>query len=66
MLLMRNVDLTLKNLDHPLDKIFGNIPAGSSAFTHVSVMHYPSTTSNGMLFKTWENTNDIDGHKNIF
>jgi hypothetical protein len=27
---MRNVDLTLKDLNHPLDKIFGSIPAGSS------------------------------------
>jgi hypothetical protein len=37
---MRNVDLILKNLDYPPDKIFGSIPAGSSAFTHASVRHY--------------------------
>jgi len=42
---MRNVDLTLKNLDHPLDKIFGSIPAGSSAFTHASVRHYDFTSN---------------------
>jgi hypothetical protein len=37
---MRNVDLTLKNLVHPLDKIFGSIPAVSSAFTHAPVRNY--------------------------
>jgi len=26
---MDNVTLTLKNMNHPLDKIFGGIPAGS-------------------------------------
>ena len=25
---------------HPLDKIFGGIPAGSSDFTHASVRYY--------------------------
>ncbi len=25
-----NVTLPIKNIDHPLDKIFGGIPAGSS------------------------------------
>jgi len=27
---MVNVTRTFKNLDHPLDKIFGGVPAGSS------------------------------------
>ena len=35
-----NVTLPLKNIDHPLDKIFGGIPAGSSDLTHASVRHY--------------------------
>jgi len=39
-LLIVNVTPTLKNLEHPLDKIFGGILAGSSDFTHASVMHY--------------------------
>jgi hypothetical protein len=30
---MVNVTLTPRNLDHPLDKIFGGIPAGSTDFT---------------------------------
>jgi hypothetical protein len=34
---MVNVTPTLKKLDHPLYKIFGDIPAGSSDFTHASV-----------------------------
>ena len=37
---MVNVTAALKNLDHPLYKIFGDIPAGSSDFTHASVGHY--------------------------
>jgi len=36
---MVNVIPALKNLDHPLYKIFGDIPAGSSDFTHDSVRH---------------------------
>jgi len=39
-LLIVNVTPTFKNLEHPLDKIFGGILAGSSDFTHASVMHY--------------------------
>jgi hypothetical protein len=35
-----NVTLPIKNIDHPLDKIFGGIPAGSSELTHASVRHY--------------------------
>jgi hypothetical protein len=35
-----NITPTLKNLDHPLDKIFETIPAGSSHFTHASVTDY--------------------------
>jgi hypothetical protein len=34
---MVNVTPALKNLDHPLYKIFADIPAGSSDFTHASV-----------------------------
>ena len=34
---MVNVTLALKKLDHPFYKIFGDIPAGSSDFTHASV-----------------------------
>jgi len=30
---MVNITPTLKKLDHPLDKIFGGIPAGSTDFT---------------------------------
>ena len=37
---MVNVAHALKNLEHPLDKIFGDIPAGSSDFIHASVGHY--------------------------
>jgi hypothetical protein len=35
-----NVTPPLKNIDHPLDKIFGGIPAGSSVPSHASVRHY--------------------------
>jgi hypothetical protein len=42
---MVNVTPTLKNLEHPLDKIFGGIPAGSSDFTHASVRHYSNFLS---------------------
>ncbi len=35
-----NVILPLKNIDHPLNKIFGGIPAGSSDIPHDSVRHY--------------------------
>jgi len=38
---MVNVTPALKYLDHPLYKIFGDTPAGSSDFTHDSVRHYP-------------------------
>jgi len=37
---MVNVTPTLKNLDHPLNKIFGGIPAGSSDLPNASVRHY--------------------------
>ena len=37
---MVNVTPALENLDHPLYKIFGDIPAGSSDFTDDSVRHY--------------------------
>jgi hypothetical protein len=37
---MVNVTPALKNLPHPLYKIFGDIPAGSLDFTHASVRHY--------------------------
>jgi len=42
---MVNVTPALKNLDHSLYKIFGDIPAGSSDFTHDSVRHYNRTNS---------------------
>jgi hypothetical protein len=35
-----NVTPTLKNLDPPLNKIFGDIPAGSSDLTYASVRDY--------------------------
>jgi hypothetical protein len=35
-----NVTLPLKNIDHPLDKIFGGIHAESSDLPHASVRHY--------------------------
>ena len=37
---MVNITPALKNLDHPLYKSFGDIPAGSSNFTHATVGHY--------------------------
>jgi len=36
-----NITHTLRNLDHPLDKIFEGIPARSADFAHASVRHYP-------------------------
>jgi len=35
-----NTTHTLKNLDHPRDKIFEGIPARSADFTHASVRDY--------------------------
>src|SRR4030042_4884262 len=35
-----DVTLSLKNINHPLDKIFGGIPAGSSELPHASERHY--------------------------
>jgi len=43
---MVNVTAALKNFDHPLYKIFGDIPAGSSDFTHASVGHYQERMEN--------------------
>jgi hypothetical protein len=48
---MVNVTAALKNLDHPLYKIFGDIPAGSSDFTHASVRHYPLRLRQGPPFR---------------
>jgi hypothetical protein len=40
---MVNVTPAIKKLEHPLYKIFGDISAGSSDFTHASVRHYIAT-----------------------
>jgi hypothetical protein len=37
---MVNDTHTIKNIDHPLDKILKGIPAGSMDFTPASVTHY--------------------------
>jgi hypothetical protein len=40
MLCLGKLPLPTITLDHPLDKIFGDIPARSPSLTHASVMHY--------------------------
>ena len=44
-------------LDHPLDKIFGDIPARLQSFTHASVMHYIA----GMIYWTFPKILDQKG-----
>jgi hypothetical protein len=49
--LMVNVTLTIKNIDHPLDKILKGIPAGSTDSTSASVTHYVAFTPDLCFFK---------------
>jgi hypothetical protein len=37
---MGNLPFALKNINHPLDKIFGDMAARLTDFTHAPVTHY--------------------------
>jgi len=37
---MGNVPFALKNINHPLNKIFGDMTARLTDFTHAPVTHY--------------------------